>query len=286
MKNNLTIIIPFYNGHHTINRLLASIPEDIFAVIIVDDQSELPLNDRYYLREYGADVHRLSRKGYFTGAVNHGIQECHTDVLILNQDTWLEGREWVETIEKYRDRYAMIGERIRGTHPAFGDLGYIHGTFMFIRRDAIDAVGLLNEQDYPLWGSTAEYQWRMARHEFQVLPLEKVPGFHHERPATERFGSSIKNLLAREPEKKDLLVRTPPMVSVIVPCYNYGRYIRDCVNSLIGGPTCLGDMPGQTLQSFEIIIVDDASTDDSLELIKQVTDSAKGIRSNRWNSVI
>ncbi|MDM9646065.1 glycosyltransferase [Rhizobium sp. S163] len=50
-------------------------------------------------------------------------------------------------------------------------------------------------------------------------------------------------------------------VSVVVPCYNYGRFLRQCVTSLIT------DQPGIDV---EIIIVDDKSTDNSLETARQL----------------
>lgn len=285
---NLTAVIPFYEGHSTIHRLVTSLPENL-PIIIVDDRSKETISQENINKKYNLEgrnsvkIIRLEEKGYFAGAVNRGIQECSTDVLVLNQDVWFENSEWLGLIEQYRDRFAFIGERIRGDHPSFGELGYIHGTFMFMRRDAIRSVGLLNNNDYPLWGNTAEWQWRAARKNYQVLPLKEIPGFHHDRPDNQKYGNSISELLEKNKDKKDLLIRTPPLLSVIVPCYNYGRYIQDCINSLIGGPTSLGDMPGQTLQSFEIIIVDDASTDNSAEYIKQVTDISKGIRAYRLN---
>lgn len=44
-----------------------------------------------------------------------------------------------------------------------------------------------------------------------------------------------------------------PLISVIIPCYNYGRFLPDAVNSALS----------QECVEPEIIIVDDASTDDS-----------------------
>ena len=51
-----------------------------------------------------------------------------------------------------------------------------------------------------------------------------------------------------------------PDISVVVTNHNYGKYIRRCLRSLIN----------QDLERnrYEIIIVDDHSTDDSLEAVK------------------
>lgn len=50
-----------------------------------------------------------------------------------------------------------------------------------------------------------------------------------------------------------------PLVSVIVPNYNYARYLSERIDSILG----------QTFQDFELILLDDVSTDDSLAILKK-----------------
>jgi glycosyltransferase involved in cell wall biosynthesis len=50
-----------------------------------------------------------------------------------------------------------------------------------------------------------------------------------------------------------------PKVSVIIPAYNEKRYVRRCIESVVN----------QTLDSKEIIAINDGSTDDTLKILKQ-----------------
>lgn len=269
---NLTIVIPYFQEREALLRLLATVPTEI-PVIVVDDKSDEPL----YLQRKNTKVVRLEDKGYFTGAVNSGIIRCNTDVLVLNQDVTLQGTAWMDLLATQRDRYALIGERIKGNHPSFPN-GYVHGVFQFMRRDAITKAGLMDEVTYPLWGASALWQWQICRKGFKSKPMESIPGLWHEpRPAGD-YGSSIRTLLDREPQKKALWIRTPPMISVVIPCYNHGKYIQDAVNSLLGGQTSLGMMAGQTFKSFEVVIVDDGSDRETANRLDELVNGWDGVR--------
>ncbi len=52
-----------------------------------------------------------------------------------------------------------------------------------------------------------------------------------------------------------------PLVSVVIPCYNYGRFLSEALESILA----------QTYTSWECIIVDDGSTDNTKEIAHQYT---------------
>ncbi|MCC7306770.1 MAG: glycosyltransferase family 2 protein, partial [Acidobacteria bacterium] len=57
-------------------------------------------------------------------------------------------------------------------------------------------------------------------------------------------------------------------VSVIIPTYNYGRFLREAVDSALG----------QTVAPHEVIVVDDGSTDDSAQILASYGDRISHVR--------
>jgi glycosyltransferase involved in cell wall biosynthesis len=64
-----------------------------------------------------------------------------------------------------------------------------------------------------------------------------------------------------------------PLFSICIPNYNYGRFIADTVHSVLD----------QSFQDFEIVVVDNASTDDSVERVEAIGSAKVRLFRNRYN---
>lgn len=70
-------------------------------------------------------------------------------------------------------------------------------------------------------------------------------------------------------DKKEFLPPVPntPLISIIITSYNYERYITETLDSLLD----------QTYNNYEIVIIDDGSTDNSVEIINSYVNKHKNI---------
>jgi glycosyltransferase involved in cell wall biosynthesis len=65
-----------------------------------------------------------------------------------------------------------------------------------------------------------------------------------------------------------------PTVSVVVPCYRYGRFLDQCVNSILG----------QKGVDVRVLIIDDASPDDSFQAAQRLASSDPRVQARRHDS--
>ncbi len=71
----------------------------------------------------------------------------------------------------------------------------------------------------------------------------------------------------------ELECKEKPEVSVVINAYNVGKYIHKAIMSVLN----------QTFSDFELIIVNDASTDNTLDIIKMIKDPRIVVISNKKN---
>lgn len=60
----------------------------------------------------------------------------------------------------------------------------------------------------------------------------------------------------------DLKAHNPPLVSIVIPCYNHENFVEDSIQSVID----------QSYENIELIIIDDGSKDHSVKKIKNMLD--------------
>ncbi|TKC02337.1 glycosyltransferase family 2 protein [Pedobacter cryotolerans] len=78
------------------------------------------------------------------------------------------------------------------------------------------------------------------------------------------------NLLYLKSLKEEVIISQNPLVSIIIPCYNHGKYLPQAIESVLK----------QSHQNFEIIVIDDGSTDDTAEVCKNYA-NVKYYKANR-----
>lgn len=67
-----------------------------------------------------------------------------------------------------------------------------------------------------------------------------------------------------------------PAVSVVVPTYNRGEYIRETLDSVLH----------QTFSDYEVIVVDDGSTDGTEEIVRPYMDRLRYIRQENKGAAV
>lgn len=161
----------------------------------------------------------------------------------------------------------------------------IGGVSWLVRRSALEAIGPFDPQFYTC--SDLEMFVRFfKKFEGRIMPYrwhwcEDNPGALHKNVTAEDFQRDLNNVRAKHPQ---IYPVSTGAVTVAIPVYNMGKYL----------PACIESLQKQTVQNFYINILDDASTDNSLEVANSLKDSRTKIykfdenrgSSQAWNQML
>ncbi|HEU4664584.1 MAG TPA: glycosyltransferase, partial [Dokdonella sp.] len=259
----VVVVVPVHNAPALVERCLAALREQLDAatrVIVIDDASSdaaiAPLLAR------AADFATLLRNDLnrgFTATANRGIAEAgRADVVLLNADTevgpnWLAGLRRAayaaddvasatavsdnagafSVPELERDNPLPAGwttehaARANWLHAglAYPELPTGNGFCMYLRRDAIDAIGVLDEAAFPQgYGEENDWSQRAAQHGLRHLVAGNVFVRHarsasfgdERRAALGQAGMAV--LRERWPRYEDEVART---------LFSYERLVLD-----------------------------------------------------------
>lgn len=148
-----------------------------------------------------------------------------------------------DIIKLQHDGDARSGERLfqAGDEPdalIYGDTNqYNYGCSLYlIRKDVAKKLTSLLSETKPYWLA------------------DQFTAFHEPQNIAQ-----ARYLLGKNPNKKQQDKIENPLFSIIVPIYNVERYLEQCIESVLA----------QNYQNYELILVDDGSPDNSLDICTQ-----------------
>ena len=106
-------------------------------------------------------------------------------------------------------------------------------------------------------------------YEEQIRPYRKIIRLRNKlENKFERFIKKKEEDIVIQEEISEQEETTQPKVSIIMPVYNVGKYLRQSLDSVVN----------QTLKDIEIICIDDGSTDDSYDILEEYKEKDSRIK--------
>ena len=107
-----------------------------------------------------------------------------------------------------------------------------------------------------IWMLSAHPEWRQRKNE--VFRTCLLPLLQHKKQGRPPHPLKSVKLFS----KCSIIPSDPPLISVIMPAYNAERFIREAIDSVLA----------QTFEHFELIVVDDGSSDHTVPIIESIHD--------------
>ncbi len=203
------------------------------AALMIDVRKSLDVgyfNKKYFLYFEETDLQaKLKRAGYAIG-YNPKLMVWHK----IGASSKGDGNKFNKIINYYMYRNRFL----------FGYLNFDEGFVKRItRRYFISTIKLFLR--------SKDIEWRNIYLKSLLWIALNYPYLYLERRRTLKLGKTYNNLLAQNNKSSD--------VTIVITCYNYGRFLEECVESVLS----------QVLKPKKIIIINDGSTDNTSSVLKK-----------------
>lgn len=285
VSDKISIIVCFAGNTSLLERcgraLFEFTPTDLFELHVVVHQQDVSRIPVWITQR--AHLHTHSMENFsFAKANNLVLEKVEVDCVLLNDDVEVTPG-WLSSLRKASRGFALVGARTSRGNAGNPDLWGegplsltqypINMYCTFIPYRLRQVVGLLNEEYVYYGGEDVDYSCRVLKNGFPLVISDAY--VHH--VSSQSYGTD-KEILVKE---SDVLleefhgVQPPyflgalePLVSVIIATKNRKQLLLRSIRSLVSGE----------YKNFEIIVVDDASTDGTREAIANLQSSEPRVK--------
>lgn len=115
----------------------------------------------------------------------------------------------------------------------------------------------------------SEYEWYQMKATHKVkLTHKHTAEFNYDEDITFEEDATYNAQIVAHIKDKEKKTRTSEKISIIVPVYNAENYLRRCIDSILN----------QTYTDFELLLINDGSTDGSAKILEEIKESDSRIR--------
>ena len=283
----ISVVMPVYDDEQFLNRAIDSILSQTytnFEFIIIDDGSNTKTKN--IINSYTDERLRI-----ITHDINEGIVRSLNDGILAAKGKYIARMDADDISRKDRfEKQVYILKKNRG-YAVLGSFTNIvssnqkllftieqptrdeaiknfmlhdsciaHGSAMMIR-EAVVKVGMYSNKKYVMHAEDYDIFVKLAK-QYKVAnyPEYLYTRHEHRTSISHKFASiqATSTAYIRKKARESIEIKKPAF-SVLMPAHNSEKYIGLAIESVIN----------QSFQDWELIIIDDGSTDDTKEVVKQ-----------------
>jgi len=289
----VSVIIPVYNGEKFLEEAIKSVFNqgyDNLECIVVDDGSTD--GSAAIAKKFGQIIYLHQENACVAAARNRGVQKASGDYLafldaddiwdlkkLATQISYMEENQDMDYSVTKHSLFLAEGVRklpawVRTRQYKQEMVAYIPSALV-VRKPVFEAVGNFDET-YRI-GDDSDWFLRAKDAGLKLGIVEQTLLYKRVHPQCLSSQAELTSKELLKSVKASLLrAKSVDRVSVIVPVYNGEKYLKEALDSILG----------QSTRPFEVLVIDDGSTDSTAEIVRQYGERIHYIRRNNGGAAV